>query len=75
MSTITLSLADEDLAFLKKYAGEQGITAEDFLAQQARKLREQLQKPIHPTVLAATGILQAEVTALEFVKHQENKHR
>ncbi len=61
MSTITIALPDEDLAFLRAYSEAQGSSAEAFLARQARNLREQLQRPLQPEVVAASGIISAEV--------------
>ena len=57
MSTITIPLADEDLSFLRAYSNAQGTSVEVFLATQARRLSERLQKPLHPDVKAASGIL------------------
>lgn len=60
MSTITIPLPDEDLAFLRAWSEEQGISAEAFLARQARNLREHLQRPLHPDVVAALGVIMPE---------------
>jgi hypothetical protein len=57
MSTITIPLADEDLSFLRAYSNAQGTSLEVFLAKQARLLSERLQKPLHPDIIAASGIL------------------
>ena len=48
MSTITVPLPDEDLAFLRAWSEKQGTSAEEYLARQARNLREHLQRPLHP---------------------------
>ena len=56
MATLTIPMPEEDLAFLRAYSETQGISAEALLARQARSLREQLQKPVHPEVKAASGI-------------------
>jgi hypothetical protein len=63
MSTITIPMPEEDLAFLRAWSKEHGTSAEAFLAQQARNLRERLQKPLHPDVAAAIGIFPADVDA------------
>jgi hypothetical protein len=68
MSTITIALPDEDLAFLRAYSQLHGTTAEAVLARQARVLREHLQQPLHPDVAAATG-------AILRTKHSEQEHR
>lgn len=70
MSTIKVSLPDEDLAFLRDFSAAQGTSAEAFLARQARNLRVQLQRPLRPEVLTATGIILREVSGEE--THREN---
>jgi hypothetical protein len=57
MSTITIPLPDEDLTFLRAYSEAQGTSAEAFLAQQAHNLRVNLQKPLPPAVVSASGII------------------
>ncbi len=61
MSTITIPLPDEDLDFLRRLAVEQGTSAEALLARQARALRERLQTPLHPDIVAASGIAPSEI--------------
>ena len=63
MSTITIPMPEEDLAFLRAWSKDHGTSAEALLAQQARNLRERLQKPLHPDVVAATGIISPDVDA------------
>jgi len=75
MSTITLLLPDEDLAFLRAWSEKQGTSAEEFLARQARNLREHLQRSLHPDVVAATGIFPADLDVKQaYREHIENKH-
>lgn len=75
MGTITIPLPDEDFAFLREYSAAQGISAEAFLARQARNLREHLQRPLQPEVLRATGIIAPEVAGEEAHRaHVEKKH-
>jgi hypothetical protein len=75
MSTITIPLPDEDLQFLRAYSQAHGTSAEAFLAQQARNLRERLQRPLDPEVEAASGIVSSEVDAKEAHRaHIETKH-
>jgi hypothetical protein len=69
MSTITLSIEDEDLAFLREFSKTQGTSAEEFLARQARSLRKLLDRPLPPAVVAATGIIRSDVPARE--SHRE----
>ena len=65
MSTITIPMPDEDLAFLRAYTSAQGISPEAFLARQARNLRDHLERPLHHDVAAATGIVSAHVAGGE----------
>lgn len=75
MSTITIPLPDDDLSFLRAYSEAQGTSAEAFLARQARNLREHLQRPLQPDVVAATGIIPPEIAGREKHRgHLEKKH-
>ena len=75
MSTITVSLADEDLAFLQRFSEAQGTSASEFLARQARSLMRQLEKPPPPEIIAASGIIAGEVDSKsEFLEHLQRKH-
>lgn len=75
MSTLTVPMPEEDLAFLRAYSQAHGISAETLLARQARSLREQLQKPVHPDVQTAAGILPAGVAGEEAHRaHLAAKH-
>jgi hypothetical protein len=75
MSTITIPLPDEDFAFLRDFSAAQGTSAEAFLARQARNLREHLQRPPHPAVRQATGIIAPEVAGEEAHRdHLAKKH-
>jgi hypothetical protein len=76
MSTITVFLADEDLAFLQRFSEAQGTSAGEFLAQQARSLRQQLERPLPPEIVAASGIIAGEVDArAEHLDYLQRKHR
>ena len=76
MSTITVTMADEDLAFLRRFSQEQGTSAEELLARQARRLRQQLERPLPPATAAASGIIEGEVNASEaYQDHLDRKHR
>jgi len=75
VSTITIPLPEEDLAFLRAYSESLGTSAEELLARQARSLREHLQRPLHPDVIAATGIISADVDGeREHHDHLAKKH-
>jgi hypothetical protein len=76
MSTITIPLPDEDLTFLRAWSETHGTSAEAFLARQARNLRQHLQKPLQPDVVAASGIISQGIAAEEkHREHLEKKHR
>jgi hypothetical protein len=76
MSTITISLANEDLAFLEQFSEAHGTSVGEFLAQQARNLRQQLEKPLPPEIVVASGIIAAEVDAkTDQQDHLQRKHR
>ena len=73
MSTITVLLPDDDLAFLRDFSAA-GTSDEAFLARQARNLREHLQRPLRPEVLRATEIISPEVGGEEtYREHLEKK--
>jgi len=74
MSTITVPIPDEDLAFLRAWSEEQGTSAEEFLARQARNLREHLQRPLHPDVAAAMGIISPDADEETYHQHLEKKY-
>ena len=74
MSTITVPLPDEDLRFLRSYTSALGTSAEAFLAQQARNLREHLQRPLPPEVSKASGIIAPDAGEREYRAHLEKKH-
>jgi len=76
MSTVTVSLADEDFAFLQSFSEAQGTSVGEFLARQARSLRRQLEKPLPPEIIAASGIIAGDVDSRnEWLDHTERKHR
>lgn len=75
MSTITIPMPDEDLVFLRAYSEAQGISAEAFLAQQAHNLRAHLQRPLHPVVAGASGIIAPDIAGREAHReHVDKKH-
>lgn len=48
----------------------------EFLARQARSLRRQLEKPLPPEIVAASGIIVGEVDSkIEHLDHLDRKHR
>ena len=75
MSTITISLPDEDLAFLRAYSQTRGTSAEAVLARQTHSLCEHLQQPLHPDVEAASGVIRpTRDAAQEHQDYLERKH-
>lgn len=76
MSTITLSLPDEDLAFLRALSKAQGTSAEELLARQAGNLRRRMERELPGEIANATGIIAPEVDVEKAMDgHLEHKHR
>ncbi len=67
-------MPEEDIAFLRTWSKEHGTSAEALLAQQARSLRERLQKPLHPDVAAAIGIIAADADEESYRHYLEKKY-
>lgn len=75
MSTITIPMPDEDLAFIRAYSSAQGTSAEAFLARQARNLRRHMQQPVERDVEAATAIIDRQIDGeASYRNHIEKKH-
>ena len=74
MSTITVPMKDEDLDFLRAWSKEHGTSAEALIAEQVRALRERLEKPLHPDVAAAIGILLPGADEEAYRRHLEQKY-
>ena len=75
MILLAVPVTEEDFNFLQTWASKQGTTVESFLAEQAHTLRLQLQKPIHPAVLSASGVLeQTANTKAEHFDRLAQKH-
>ncbi len=76
MSTITVTLADDDLAFLRRFSKTQGTSAEEMIARQARNLRQKLEQPLPATIVSASGIFsEDEDPSRAYHDHLERKHR
>jgi Family of unknown function (DUF6364) len=73
-STITIPMPEEDLAFLRAWSKDHGTSVEALLAQQARNLRERLQKPLHPDVAAAIGIISSDADEEAYHQYLEKKY-
>lgn len=68
-------MPDEDIAFLRAYSAEQGISAEELLARQAHNLREHIQRVPHPDVAGASGIISPDVAGEDdYRTYLEKKH-
>jgi len=75
MTPLAVPVTEEDFNFLQTWASKQGITVESFLAKQVHTLRLQLQQPIHPAVLSATGVLDQTANGkAEHLDHLAQKH-
>ena len=75
MSTNPIPMPDEGLDFLRADMRTQGISPEAFLARLARNLREHLERPLHPDVAGAPGIVSAHVAGEEAHRDSlERKH-
>lgn len=70
MSTITIPIADDDLAFLHSWTQEQGTTVEEFFSREANNLRRHLQAPIHPLLQRASGMIRSDIEGIE--DHQQH---
>ena len=76
MSTITVSLPDDDLAFLRTLSKAQGTSAEELLARQAHNLRRRMERELPTAVVAATGVISGELDGNRaWLDHVEYKHR
>ncbi len=75
MSTISVSIPEDDFNFLRALADSDGTTPEAFLARQTRLLRERFQRPLHPDVVALSGIVKADVNEKQaYHDYMEKKH-
>ena len=72
----TIELPSRDMAFLKAYAHEHGLTLSSLLVEYASVLRAEAQRKPHPANVQITGTVPAEVDARETYLHDmEDKHR
>ncbi len=75
MSIITVSIPEEDFVFLQSLTASSGTTPEEFLAKQTRLLRERMQRPLHPDVIKATGVIKGDIDARkEYYDYLGRKH-
>jgi hypothetical protein len=72
---LTIRLPAEDIAYLKSYARQQGITVTEALHRYLRMLRSPERGEIHPEVSRFAGLVPPDVDARqEYVRHVERRH-
>ncbi len=75
MSTLNVTLTDEDMEFLRAVAERSGASPEEFVARQASLMRERYLRPLHPDVKALSGIISYDGDArTDYLEHQMRKH-
>lgn len=73
---LTVRLPVEDIAFLKGYARNRGITVTEALHRYLQRMRELEQADVHPEVAKFTGLAPPDVDANEaYREHLKEKHR
>ncbi len=73
---LTVRLPVDDIAYLKGYAQERGITVTDVLHRYLFQLRALEQAHIHPEVSRLSGLAPSDLDANEvYAERLENKHR
>ena len=73
---LTVRLPVDDIAFLKGYARNHGITVTEALHRYLYRLRELEQSDIHPEVSRFAGLAPSDVEAREsHAAYLEKKHR
>jgi hypothetical protein len=70
MSTITISMPQADLEYLQRLAAKEGVSLDDYLAKQSRWLRQLVERPLHPDVLALSGIIKDDVDDEKKLYHE-----
>ena len=73
---LTVRLPIEDIAFLKGYAQNHGITVTEALHRYLYRMRELERAEIHPEVSKFTGLAPSNADAKEiYCEHLKEKHR
>ena len=73
---LTVRLPAGDIAFLKGYAKQHGITVTETLHRYLSRLRETERADIHPEVSRFSGLVPPDVEAREaHAAHLKEKHR
>ena len=75
MSTLTIPISDENLAFLQEWTKVNGMTPEGYVLAQVESLRRKPTRSIHPALIRATGVLKPDVDAREaYIDFMSKKH-
>lgn len=75
MSTITIPIEDETLEFLQSWTKANGMTLEGYFAAQVESLRRQENRPVHPALIRATGVIKSDIDPREaYLEHMAKKH-
>jgi hypothetical protein len=73
---LTVRLPIDDIAFLKGYARNRGITVTEALHRYLYRMRELARADIHPEVSGITGLAPSDIDAREaYGEHLAEKHR
>lgn len=73
---LTVRLPVDDIAFLKVYARDHGITVTEALHRYLYRMRELERADIHPEVSKFTGLAPSDVdAAAAYSEHLKEKHR
>jgi hypothetical protein len=73
---LTVQLPERDVQFLKEYAAKHAISISDLLTRYVQGLQGKAKSAPHPSNLAFTGVIPADVDAREeYRKYIEKKHR
>ena len=75
MSTATVNMPEPDLEYLQQAAREEGLTFDEYLVMQSRWLRQIRERPLHPDVIALSGIIKGDVDEKQaYYDYMEKKH-
>ncbi len=73
---LTIRLPVQDVAFVKQYAKDHGVTVTEVIDRYLRRMRELESHTPSPALEAITGIIPDDIDArTEYREHQLRKHR
>lgn len=74
---LTVRLPEENLAFLKQYAADHGLTVTEVVDRYLRRLRaESTRAGVHEKVARVSGLVPREIDAVdEYHTHMLERHR